>query len=47
MKKQSKELWTYCENDRRQFLKLAGYGTLGLIDKAIELVLLILLWLDR
>lgn len=31
MKKRSKEFWTYCENDRRQFLKLAGYGTLGLI----------------
>ena len=24
-----------------------GYGTLGLIDKAIELVLVVLLWLDR
>jgi len=35
MKNQNTGLWNEGGNNRRQFLKLAGYGTLGLISAGL------------
>jgi hypothetical protein len=35
MKNRNADLWIEGGNSRRQFLKLAGYGTLGLISAGL------------